>query len=226
MLHNQISYTVAPEYFHAFKFDQFAISEWPPRPNRCVDSRVAASWWMGLIIGVPVLLVGLMMPDAKAYLSRILIAFAVVAATALVVGLGALAHASSSITAFDLPDFWYPDGVTDRVAFRGRDHAQLQLPGRFPRRHHRFPVSRSRANPSDEAIQRPRRAEQPIQMITLHVIRRSLRPKGDGNGAGLGLDSRAFAERATARFGPTTPAPRWKVLRVDDTFCGGHPGGQ
>ncbi len=25
MLHNQISYTVAPEYFHAFKFDQFAI---------------------------------------------------------------------------------------------------------------------------------------------------------------------------------------------------------
>jgi hypothetical protein len=72
---------------------------------------------MGLIIGVPILLVGLMMPDAKAYLSRILIAFAVVAATVLVVGLGALAHASSSITAFDLPDYWYPDGVTDRVAF-------------------------------------------------------------------------------------------------------------
>jgi hypothetical protein len=72
---------------------------------------------MGVIIGVPVLLVGLVMPDAKSYLTRILIAFAVVAATALVVGLGALAHASSSITASDLPAFWYPEGVTDRVAF-------------------------------------------------------------------------------------------------------------
>jgi hypothetical protein len=117
MLHNQISYTVAPEYFHAFKFDQFAIPN--GLHNRIGASIVGwqASWWMGLIIGAPVLFVGLMMPDAKAYLSRILIAFAVVAATALVVGLGALAHASSSITASDLPDYWYPDGVTDRVAF-------------------------------------------------------------------------------------------------------------
>jgi hypothetical protein len=34
-----------------------------------------------------------------------------------------------------------------------------------------------------------------LLMITLHFIRRSLRPKGDGNGTRLGLDSRAFAER-------------------------------
>jgi hypothetical protein len=44
-----------------------------------------------------------------------------------------------------------------------------------------------------------------IQMITLHVIRRSLRPKGDGNGTRLGLDSRAFAERGHC------------ALRSDDT---------
>ena len=25
--HNQISYTVSPDYFHAFKFDQFGIPE-------------------------------------------------------------------------------------------------------------------------------------------------------------------------------------------------------
>ncbi len=66
MLHNQISYTVAPEYFHAFKFDQFAIPN--GLHNRIGASIVGwqASWWMGLIIGVPILLVGLIMPDAKA----------------------------------------------------------------------------------------------------------------------------------------------------------------
>ncbi len=36
MLHNQISYPVAPEYFHAFKFHQFAI------PNG-LHNRIGAS---------------------------------------------------------------------------------------------------------------------------------------------------------------------------------------
>ena len=42
-------------------------------------------------------------------------------------------------------------------------------------------------------------------MITLHVIRRSLRPKGDGIRTRLGLDSQAFAERGHC------------ALRSDDT---------
>ncbi len=46
-----------------------------------------------------------------------LIAFGVVACTALVVGLGALAFAFATINAQTLPGFWYPDGVTDKVAF-------------------------------------------------------------------------------------------------------------
>jgi hypothetical protein len=117
MLHNQISYTVAPDYFHAFKFHQFVIPNF--LHNRVGASIVGwqASWWMGVIIGVPVLLVGLVMPDPKTYLTRSLIAFAVVAATALVVGLGALAYANSAITASDLPGYWYPEGVINKAAF-------------------------------------------------------------------------------------------------------------
>src|SRR5205814_10033702 len=90
-LHNQISYTVSPDYFHAFKFHQFGIPE--QLRGRVGASIVGwhASWWMGLFIGVPVLLVGLILPGWKVYLSRCLIAFAVVAGTALLVGLGALA---------------------------------------------------------------------------------------------------------------------------------------
>jgi hypothetical protein len=116
-LHNQISYSVSPDYFHAFKFNQFGI---PEGLRDGIGASIVgwhASWWMGIIIGVPVLLVGLVMPDARSYFSRVLIAFAVVAATALVVGLGALADACSSITASNLPGYRYPDGVTDKVAF-------------------------------------------------------------------------------------------------------------
>jgi hypothetical protein len=72
---------------------------------------------MGRIMGVPVLVVGLIMPDWKTYLSRCLIAFAVVAVTALGLGLGALAYASCTITDSTFPVDWFPPGVADRAAF-------------------------------------------------------------------------------------------------------------
>jgi hypothetical protein len=116
-LHDQISYTVSPDYFHAFKFHQFAIPE--GLRNRAGAAIVGweASWWMGLFIGVPLLLVGLILPGWKLYLSRCLIAFVVVAATALLFGLGALVYGCLTISASSLPGYWYPDQVADRVAF-------------------------------------------------------------------------------------------------------------
>lgn len=116
-LHNQISYTVSPDYFHEYKFDQFRIpSELHGRLGAALVGWYA-SWWMGFLIGVPVLIVGLILPDWKVYLSRCLIAFAIVAFTALLVGLGALAYASFAFG--DTPPDWirYPHGVTDRAAF-------------------------------------------------------------------------------------------------------------
>jgi hypothetical protein len=116
-LHNQISYTVSPDYFFAFKFHQFAIPE--DLRNRVGASIVGwyASWWMGLIIGVPVLLIGLILPDWRTYLTHGLWAFVVVAGTALVVGLGALVYGYFTIPEGALPGYWYPPGVADRVAF-------------------------------------------------------------------------------------------------------------
>jgi hypothetical protein len=116
-LHNQISYTVSPDYFHAFEFEQFNIPA--ALHGRMGASLVGwyASWWMGLLIGVPVLIVGLMLPDWKAYLSRCLAAFGVVAGTAMVVGLAALALASLTISGDSLSIFWFPAGVNDKVAF-------------------------------------------------------------------------------------------------------------
>ena len=53
IVHNQVSYTVAPEYFTKFKFRQFALTD-TPLPERVRASMVGflASWWMGIPIGL------------------------------------------------------------------------------------------------------------------------------------------------------------------------------
>lgn len=116
-LHDQISYSVSHEYFHEFKFRQFQIQ--PALHNRLGASLVGwyATWWMGLVIGVPVLLIARSMPDAKSFASRSLVAFAVVALTALTIGVAALAYASAHTTDANLPPYRYPEGVVNRPAF-------------------------------------------------------------------------------------------------------------
>ncbi len=111
-LHNQISYTVSSDYFHSFKFHQFGIPE--NLRGRVGASIVGwhASWWMGLFIGLPLLIVGLILPGWRTYLRCCLFAFAVAAITALVVGLGALVYANLTIS-----NYQDPDGGVDEVAF-------------------------------------------------------------------------------------------------------------
>jgi hypothetical protein len=51
-LHDQISYTISPEYFTKFKFRQFAYADfgWPPRVF-AAEVGFLATWWVGLIAG-------------------------------------------------------------------------------------------------------------------------------------------------------------------------------
>lgn len=98
-LHNQISYTVSPEYFTQYKFYQFRIS--PDLPDRLGAAIVGwnASWWMGIAIGIVVIPFGLRIPGARQYFHGTTRSFAVVALTALLVGLLALLIASLAVDA-------------------------------------------------------------------------------------------------------------------------------
>jgi len=97
VLHNQISYTVSPDYFHEFKYHQFRLET--SMPGRIGASIVGwnASWWMGLVIGIFIVPLGCVIPETKRYFLGIMKAYAVVALTALVVGLSALLVAYLSI---------------------------------------------------------------------------------------------------------------------------------
>ncbi|WP_179378658.1 hypothetical protein [Jannaschia marina] len=128
-INDQISYTVSPDYYHAFKFRQFAIPEtMPPRFGAALVG-VLASWWMGLVIGLPVLGTGLiLLRDRRAYLRSGLRAILVVLAATFAAALAGLLVE----TLFPSPPdrWWRPEGV-DAVAFNraGAMHNAAYLGG-------------------------------------------------------------------------------------------------
>jgi uncharacterized membrane protein len=69
-LHNQLSYSVGPSYFTALKFPQFGIAEaTAPRWGAAIVG-VQASWWMGVMVALPALLIGLVIvPRVQSYVA-------------------------------------------------------------------------------------------------------------------------------------------------------------
>jgi hypothetical protein len=109
-LHNQISYTVAPEYFTKFKFVQFGLlgSGLQERVGASLVG-VLASWWMGLPLGLILASVGFIQRDYKRMFSVTLRSFLVVVMVALVVGLLGLLYGYVQTTTFDLNEYqgWF-----------------------------------------------------------------------------------------------------------------------
>lgn len=93
MVHNQISYTVAPEYFTKYKFYQFQIDDQIPERAGAALVGWQAAWWMGIVIGVVLIPFGLIIPGNTNYFWGMLRVFLVVTATTMLVGLAALAVA-------------------------------------------------------------------------------------------------------------------------------------
>ena len=98
-LHNQISYTVSPSFFDFDLFLRFDTPE--PLRNRLGASFVGwqASWWMGLFLGPPIVLIGLIIPGRRTYFIQCLFAFGIVVSTTMIVGMAGLAYANSNVPA-------------------------------------------------------------------------------------------------------------------------------
>lgn len=101
-VHNQISYTVSPEYFTRFKFAQFRID--PALSDRQGAALVGwqASWWMGIVVGVFVIPFGLLIRDTYAYLCAVLRVFGLVLLTTMSFGFIALAISYVTISPADV----------------------------------------------------------------------------------------------------------------------------
>ena len=93
MLHNQISYTVSPEYFTKFKFDQFhLLNENIPERIRASTVGFMASWWMGFPIGLIAGLAGFIQKGPRQMLRISIEAMLVAVLFTLLFGLCGLAY--------------------------------------------------------------------------------------------------------------------------------------
>jgi hypothetical protein len=121
MVHNQISYTVSPEYFTKFKFRQFGLMN-TALPERVRASMVGflASWWMGIPIGFLVGVVGFIHQGHRRMFMISMWSFAVVMVFTLLFGLGGLLYGyiqTRTINPADYIDWYIPDNIVDLRRF-------------------------------------------------------------------------------------------------------------
>jgi hypothetical protein len=121
MLHDQISYTVSPEYFTKFKFRQFGLLD-VELPDRLRASIVGflATWWMGIPIGLIVGGVGFIHRGHWEMLKITLWSFVIVIVFTLLFGLGGLCYgwlATRTINPGDYQYWFIPNDVIDLRRF-------------------------------------------------------------------------------------------------------------
>lgn len=117
-LHDQLSFTIAPEYFTRFKYVQFGFDPAMSGGHRPTVALIGflATWWVGALIALFLGGTAWLRPDAHAMRKAIargtMITLGVAASCALL----GLAYGWWAIT--EVPQGWYlPEGVQDQRAF-------------------------------------------------------------------------------------------------------------
>lgn len=117
-LHDQLSYTISPEYFTRFKYDQFGFEPaWfgGHRPTVAVIGFLA-TWWVGVFIALFLAPLSLLFAEPKRMRKELLRAVGLTLGTAAVCGLLGLAYGWFFID--QAPTGWrLPEDVVDQQAF-------------------------------------------------------------------------------------------------------------
>jgi hypothetical protein len=122
ILHDQLTYTISPEYYTKFKFYQFGLMDIGNEaifPNPRIEVSAVgfmATWWMGLPIGLILGLVGLVHKDNKQMFRSTLKAIVVTVIVAFATGLIGLAYGKLYLADTGV-DWWLPDNLIDTKNF-------------------------------------------------------------------------------------------------------------
>ena len=122
IIHDQLTYTISPEYYTKFKFYQFGLLEEGQQPI-LLNTRLSvaivgfmATWWMGLPIGLILGLVGLTIKENKQMVKTTLKAFVLTTIVAFITGLIGLAY-GKLVLADTGVNWWFPDNLIDKRNF-------------------------------------------------------------------------------------------------------------
>lgn len=117
ILHDQVSYTVSPDYFQHLKFEQFRINTGLHPRVGAAQVGWAATWWMGLLVGPLLVLLSLLSPGFGHYVGTAVRGFCVAIGVAAICGLLGLIIALVLPMEGILAGYTPPEGVQDREAF-------------------------------------------------------------------------------------------------------------
>lgn len=122
ILHDQLTYTISPEYYTKFKFYQFGLMDLGNEaifPNPRIEVSVVgflATWWMGIPIGLILGLVGLIHVNSKLMFRTTMRAIVVTIIVAFLTGLIGLLYGKFYLAGKGV-DWWLPDNLIDRNNF-------------------------------------------------------------------------------------------------------------
>ena len=118
IIHDQITYSISPEYFTKYKYRQFGFEPYWFGGHRQTVAIIGflATWWMGLIIGLVIGLLGLIFKDHIAMRKAVLKAIVIVFVTAVVfAGIGFLWGKYHLLKTG--VSWWLPDDLVDKNSF-------------------------------------------------------------------------------------------------------------
>ena len=118
ILHDQVTYTIGPEYFTKFKYDQFGFEpQWFGGHRQTIAViGFLATWWTGIIIGFGLGLTGLIYNDYKTMWKAIKKALGVTFCFAVAMGIFGFFYGKFMLTKTGV-DWWLPENLIDKNAF-------------------------------------------------------------------------------------------------------------
>ncbi len=118
ILHDQITYTIAPEYFTKFKYDQFGLEPHWFGGHRQTVAVIGflATWWTGIFIGLGLGLTGLIYQDHKTMRRAIQKAIVVTFCFAVAMGGFGFLYGKFILTKTGV-DWWLPENLANKNAF-------------------------------------------------------------------------------------------------------------
>ncbi|RXK59243.1 hypothetical protein ESA94_13965 [Lacibacter luteus] len=118
ILHDQITYSISPEYFTKFKYKQFGFESEQFGGHRATVAVIGflATWWMGLFIGIPLGLLSLIFPDYKKMASVLKKSLFLVILIAVLTGIGGFVY-GKFILVNNGVSWWLPDDLIDKSSF-------------------------------------------------------------------------------------------------------------
>ncbi|WP_245843500.1 hypothetical protein [Niastella vici] len=122
IVHDQLTYTISPEYYTKFKFYQFGLAESGnealfPTPRLQVSLvGFMATWWMGLFIGIILGIIGLIHTENRQMLFVTLKAMLVTMAVALATGFIGLAYGKWVLAKTGV-NWRFPQNLVDKESF-------------------------------------------------------------------------------------------------------------